>query len=210
MELSKKLHLGCGDVYLPGYLNVDYPPQEHTVQSNTKVDLYADITKLDYETNVISEIRLHHVFEHFDRPTAIKSLITWYGWLVENGKLTIETPDFQRSILNFIIGGRKMRAKTLRHLFGSHEAAWAVHYDGWYKAKYKLYLEKLGYRDLRFEFNHSNGLFNITVHAQKKHPINSLEDQKIAAKELLQLSTTDSSPTEQRLLNVWLDNMDFG
>lgn len=209
MSDSKKLHLGCGGVYLPGYINIDYPPSEHTVQQNTKVDQYSDLTKLRYESASVSEIRLHHVFEHFDRSTAIKLLITWYGWLEDGGILTIETPDFQRSVRSYLFGGVKKRAKTLRHIFGSHEATWAVHFDGWYKTKYKLFLQKLGYRNLRFEFVSWNGLHNITVFAQKLRPFMRFDDQLLTAKELLQLSLTDDSPTEQRMLQVWLKNMDM-
>lgn len=204
-----KLHLGCGAVYLPGYINIDYPPQEHTVQANTKVDQYADLTELKYDAESISEIRLHHVFEHFDRPTALKLLIRWYRWLADDGLLTIETPDFQRSIRSYIFGSRKVRWRTLRHLFGSHEAAWAVHYDGWYKAKYKLYLGRLGYKTLKFEHESHNGLHNVIVHARKEKPFVTTAEQLKTAKELLQLSLTDDSPTEQRLLQVWLDQLDL-
>lgn len=210
MNDSVRLHLGCGDVYLPGYINIDYHPKEHTVQQNTKVDLYADLTTLQFEPESVTEIRLHHVFEHFDRPTAIKLLITWYGWLDDGGILTIETPDFVRSIRSYLFGGIKTRAKTLRHIFGSHEAAWAVHYDGWYKAKYNLYLRRLGYEALEFEFDKNNGLHNILVRAQKRQPFMTAKDQISAAKKLLQLSLTDDSSTEKRLLQVWLNKLDLG
>ena len=64
---------------------------------------------------------------------------------------------------------------TLRHLFGSHDAHWAVHCDGWYKSKFKECLLALGYRHLKFEFSHWRGKYNITVRAQKKAPFTSLE-----------------------------------
>ena len=88
---NMKLHLGCGERYLEGYINIDYPPEQHTVQQNTKVDHYADITKLNYPENSIDEVRLHHVFEHFDRATALALLCNWHTWLKPGGKLLIET-----------------------------------------------------------------------------------------------------------------------
>lgn len=202
-----KLHLGCGAIYLPGYVNIDYPPSEHSVQENTQVDLYADITKLSYEPECISEIRLHHVFEHFDRFTALHLLITWYGWLENNGILTIETPDFDSSIKRFLLGGMQTRAKNLRHIFGSQEASWAIHYDGWYKSKFKLYLNKLGYRDLKFSLNSWHGTHNITVIAKKKLPYLTHDQQLHAAKKLLELSLVDNSSSERKLLQVWMDKL---
>jgi len=84
-----KLHLGCGETYLPGYINIDFPPSQHTVQKQPKADLYADIRQLSYPSESVEEIRLHHVFEHFDRPTALRLLIDWYEWLKEGGSRII-------------------------------------------------------------------------------------------------------------------------
>jgi len=206
-EQKIKLHLGCGDHYLEGYINIDYPPIEHTIQENTKVDLYADITKLTYAPESIAEIRLHHVFEHFDRPTALRLLMTWYNWLEDGGLLIIETPDFERSIKNYIWGGIQTRARNLRHVFGSHEAAWAVHYDGWYKSKFRLHLLKLGYSDLKFIFKSWHGIHNITVMAKKRRPFLTYDEQLNSAKELLRFSLVDDSPSELKMLQVWLDIM---
>lgn len=79
-----KLHLGCGDNYLAGYLNIDLPPSRQTVVK-TKADLYADIRVLDYPEGSVDEIRSHHVFEHFSRQEALKLLANWRRWLKVGG-----------------------------------------------------------------------------------------------------------------------------
>lgn len=76
-----RLHLGCGEQRLEGYVNIDYPPSEHTVQTKTGADIFADITTLNFPTHSVDEIRLHHVFEHFDRATALALLIKWHSCL---------------------------------------------------------------------------------------------------------------------------------
>jgi hypothetical protein len=203
----KKLHLGCGERYLEGYINIDYPPSEHTIQENPKVDLYADITKLKYEPESISEIRLHHVFEHFDRTTALNLLIDWHDWLEVGGILIIETPDYFRSTLSFLFGSKNTRAKNLRHIFGSQEAPWALHYDGWYKSKFKLFLSKLGFSKLRFKRNHWHGTHNITVFAKKTNSYLKRSEQIEVAKFLLEKSMVDKSPTELKMHQVWFDKI---
>ena len=65
-----KLHLGCGETILPGYVNIDYPKDQHNIM-NVSPDLAADLTRLACRENSIDEIRLHHVFEHFNRIAAL-------------------------------------------------------------------------------------------------------------------------------------------
>ena len=207
MSKSKpKLHLGCGTVYLPGYVNIDFPPDQQTSHhaAEVQVDQFADIFSLHYEPESIGEVRLHHVFEHFDRSTALRLLVEWYDWLCEGGILTIETPDFSRCVKAFLLGNEKAKGKALRHLFGSHDAHWAVHYDGWYKGKFRTYLSALGYRNLQFGFSDWRGTYNIIVRAQKTPPNSSLDERKKAAENLLRLSLVDDSQIEQNVLSAWL------
>ena len=110
------------------------------MQAKIKADKYEDIRKLVYSSNSIDEIRLHHVFEHFPRTIALALLCRWRDWLKPGGLLRIETPDamasFKAMISPFISFDSKQQ--VMRNLFGSHEATWAVHWDGWYKEKLEV------------------------------------------------------------------------
>jgi hypothetical protein len=75
-----KLHLGCGQVYLKGYVNIDYPSSEHTVQHKSVADRLTDISQLTFPTSSVEEVRLHHVFEHFRRPQISARVACWNGW----------------------------------------------------------------------------------------------------------------------------------
>ena len=199
-----RLHLGCGERYLDGYVNIDYPPSEHTVQVTSPADELADITRLSYPSESVAEVRLHHVFEHFDRPTALRLLIDWHEWLAEDGVLTIETPDFERSARAFARRiGRGDTGTILRHVFGSHEADWAVHWDGWYADRYRTTLGALGYGSLDFEREKWRGTYNITVHARRAGGPRDREAQLDAAEALLRDSLVDESESELRLLAEW-------
>ena len=167
---GQRLHLGCGEVYLPGYLNIDLPPQHQTVMRKIKVDIYADISRFYCATNSIEEIGLHHVFEHFDRPTALQVLISWYLMLKDMGRLVIETPDFEKCVPRMFAKEGSLREQMVaaRHIFRSHEAPWAIHRECWYRAEFKQYLGALGFSDLSFDYSEWHGTFNISVIALKR------------------------------------------
>lgn len=185
-------------------MNIDYPPSEHTVQQTSPADELADITRLHYPPESVAEVRLHHVFEHFDRPTALRLLVDWHEWLAEGGRLVIETPDFERSARAFARRiGRGDRGTILRHVFGSHEAAWAVHWDGWYPARYRAVLGRLGYGALEFERSRWRGTYNVTVEARREGGLRERARQLAAAEEILRESLVDDSESERRLLAEW-------
>lgn len=204
-----RLHLGCGETYLDGYVNVDFSPADHPVQNASPADLHADITRLRYEPASVAEVRLHHVFEHFDRPTALRVLIDWYEWLEPGGRLLIETPDFEAAVRRFRRRWRRsQRDLVLRHVFGSHEAAWAVHADGWYEGKFREVLSSLGFQIDRIRRATWRGTDNITVEARKPEAVPLARDELIErATGILSDSLVDGSSTELRLLAVWVDSL---
>ena len=213
-----KLHLGCGERYLEGYVNIDFPATEHSVQTAMRPDVLADIRQLDYPAQSVSEVRLHHVFEHFDRATALRLLIDWRTWLSPGGTLIIETPDFERSATAFLLAARlgalgrgplrrivgRRRGTQLRHVFGSHEAAWAVHWDGWHKARYERTLGRLSYDSLAFKRERWRGTHNITVTARVSAPAPPRETLLSAAEDLLRDSLVDDSESERRQHAHWV------
>lgn len=199
-----RLHLGCGEKYFDGYINIDYPESEHTVQTKLTADLFADITTLSFPEQSVDEIRLHHVFEHFDRVIALAMLCKWHAWLKIGGNLCIETPDFKASLRlrQSLRYSYKKKQGVLRHIFGSHEAQWAVHRDGWYRDKFQHVLSRLGFADLHFEFNKWRMTRNIIVKAKKQKNFD-FAILKQATRELLRESMIDESETEEKLWQVW-------
>lgn len=64
--------------------------------------MHHDITTLQYEKNQISEVRCHHVFEHFTRFVACALLAVWSWWINEGGIIHVETPDFDGTCNNML------------------------------------------------------------------------------------------------------------
>lgn len=215
--MVSRLHLGCGTRYLEGYTNIDYPSNEHTVQSGLVADLYADIRQLQFSKDSIDEVRLHHVFEHFPRQIAIALLCRWTDWLKPGGMLHIETPDVMASAWALVspLASYKERQQIIRHLFGSHEASWAAHWDGWYDERFRHTLSMLGYRNIRLKKSRWESLRNIEVFATRGDLMFSIPDYRRIAMSLLSdsLITYGStgnarkpvvSDSEQVMLDVWM------
>jgi predicted SAM-dependent methyltransferase len=210
-----KLHLGCGLQYIEGYVNIDYPNDGHLPNLVIRADKYADILDLVYPEETVEEIRLHHVLEHFSRPVALALICRWRDWLQTGGLLRLETPDILESSRLLISPSVSYdhKQQVLRHLFGSHQAPWAVHQDGWYKDKFETSLKALGFERLRFEQNQWGSLRNIEVFARKSHKRLGLDEYRSITRGLLTLSTIrvgTKDPAvpeafELTLLELWMD-----
>jgi hypothetical protein len=225
-----KLHLGCQEKYLEGYVNIDLPPSEHTAQV-VRADKYADVRELAYDAETVDEVRSHHMLEHFSRQQALVLLARWHKWLGMGGLLHVETPDFEESAKKFITGDIDDQFVLARHMFGSHEASWAYHLDFWSEPKFRFVLRELGFGDFRFEkfsnnleqklpaFKDSfiakqermlkklgplgfNALPNIVCYAKKvaKHV-----DYQSAIRGILEKSLVGR---ESKILDVWMKEVD--
>jgi len=205
-----KLHLGCGQVYLDGYRNIDFPLSEHTVQERSVADEHADLTKLRYAKGSIDEIRLHHVFEHFPRHIAVALLAGWQIWLKRGGKLMIEVPDFTESAKLVIDPETPSRDNgvALRHIFGSNEAPWAIHYEGWTEDNFRRLLKSFGFTNIEIAKESYKATRNITVVCKKGlFSLNHLKAH-MAAKKYLKDFTVDDTDFESSLLDIWMGEFD--
>lgn len=84
----KKLHLGSGKVYIPGWTNVD-------IFSNCKADEYADVTSLPYDKQSFDLVYASHILEHVHRHMVLATLTHWRTLLVPGGTLRLAVPNFR-------------------------------------------------------------------------------------------------------------------
>lgn len=85
-----KLHIGCGDKKLNGYLNIDIVPTEG---ADIVMDVARDLHRIP--SNIAVEIKLKSVFEHFYRYQQKEILAHFYRILKRSGQLIIKwLPDF--------------------------------------------------------------------------------------------------------------------
>jgi ubiquinone/menaquinone biosynthesis C-methylase UbiE len=83
-----RLHLGCGNRYIPGFFHVDLAPAPH-------VDWVGKVEELSFvASDSIELIYASHVLEHFGRHVFRTVLTEWYRVLKAGGVLRLAVPDF--------------------------------------------------------------------------------------------------------------------
>lgn len=135
-----KLHLGCGDKILDGYINID-------IRENLNCDLVCDIKTLDtFDTNVADEIYACHVLEHFGRHEYMKILKRWYEVLKPGGTFKLAVPNFE-SVVHQYMNGENL--KTLWGLlYGGQTYELNYHFIIFDYSTLKNDLESIGFVDI--------------------------------------------------------------
>ena len=114
MQNELKLHLGCGDNYLPGFKHIDFDPKPH-------LDWCTDISNLKMiEDETVDEIYTCGSFHYFDREEAVKVLREWHRVLKPKAKLRVAgIGDFEKIIQVYLGSGKDLDARgILGPLFG--------------------------------------------------------------------------------------------
>lgn len=87
-----KLHLGCGNKHIDGYINIDI----RYLPGVDKVDNVKSLRRFD--DNSVEVIYACHVLEHQSRWDSKLILKRWFDILQSNGILRIAVPDFERIV----------------------------------------------------------------------------------------------------------------
>ena len=82
-----KVHLGCGHIRLPGYVNVDIMPAK-------AADLIADLQQLPFEAGSVDLVYSCAAIEHLGRREWVGALREWARVLKPGATLRLSTADF--------------------------------------------------------------------------------------------------------------------
>ncbi len=96
-----KLHVGCGNNLLPGYVNID--------KHNPQADRLLDGGQLDYPDGSVSEILTSHMIEHVPLSEFQAMLLEWKRVLKPGGRLTIRCPNHELYIRMWLEGDDEYR-----------------------------------------------------------------------------------------------------
>lgn len=115
-----KIHLGCGQVYIPGYIHVDAVKHDH-------VDIVAQADDLSmFDDESVELIYASHILEHINRHSIERVLREWNRILKIEGVLRIAVPDFESIVRVYIENGRLEDLIGL--LYGGQDDQYNIHH----------------------------------------------------------------------------------
>lgn len=144
-----KLHLGSGEIRIPGYLNVD-------LVAGPNIDLVDNVGILSrFEAGSVESIYASHVLEHFshEKGTAtmncVQVLSRWFELLKPGGELFVAVPNL-RDIFREILRRphRKDSLGFFMAIYGGQEYPTNVHYSGYTRESLKEILMDVGFQEV--------------------------------------------------------------
>jgi len=136
-----KLHVGCGNVQIPGYINIDTRYQPGVDQ----VDNIKFLRR--YKSNSIEVIYACAVLEHFTRWEYKDAINRWYDLLIPGGTLRISVPGFEDLIEHYL--DHKNLRILMGMFYGGQDYAENFHHHIW---DFKIMEEDLlgvGFKEVR-------------------------------------------------------------
>ena len=137
----KKLHLGCFNKKIHGYVNVD-------IRDDIQPDVVDDIfTLTKFEDNSVDVIYACHVLEHLKRAEIQPALARGYRILKIGGIVRIAVPDMERIFEHYIY--HKDLLAIISSLGGSQRHNYDYHYSHFDFKLLKQYLELSGFKNIQ-------------------------------------------------------------
>lgn len=137
------LHIGCGKINSPEFINVDAQPYAHV---HIVTD---DITKLDsFGDGTVDMVYMSHILEHIPRAKLMAVLQEMNRVLKIGGVLRLSVPDFDRLLEVYQAAQRDLEAIHLL-LMGGHDSEYNIHHWAFNRGSLSRLLQQAGFRELR-------------------------------------------------------------
>jgi len=143
MALPIRLNIGCGDKYLPGFVNCDKHPGG---------DLECEAFPLPFATDYADELWAIHLVEHLPRKLVGKAVDEWYRVLKPGGKLVLELPCLNK-IAQLVVDGETNLRLTVLGIFGDprDEKPDMLHQWCWTTQELQQVLVDQNFRDVQIK-----------------------------------------------------------
>jgi predicted SAM-dependent methyltransferase len=137
---AKKLHIGVGKNYIPGWINFD-------IFSNNRADSYGSALALPYDREFFDVIYASHVLEHFNRHMILSVLSHWRDLLVDGGILRLAVPDFNAICRRYLASYDLEEVTGL--LYGGQSHVLDVHQIVFDATTLRGAMKKVGFKEVR-------------------------------------------------------------
>lgn len=143
MEEGKLLlHLGCGDINKPGFINIDAIPKPHVHYVRAIDNLFL------FKNNTISLIYASHCLEHISYRELSTVLDEWYRVLKTEGILRLSVPDFDLLLEIYKESGNDINS-IMQPLMGDQDYKFNYHYAAFTYSSLTTLLHETGFREVR-------------------------------------------------------------
>ena len=189
-----KLHLGCGQRRLSGFLNIDIMP-------SPAVDLQCDSRRLPFLAGTVSRIETYHMIEHLPRHDFMDALFEWNRILAEGGMLVIECPDFDATVREYLEGKRF----RINNIFGLQRHPGDFHLFGYTFDDLREILMSLGFRDVQQEpptDYHAADEPSLRLTAVKVHTVQRPADVHALSMRLAQQNYAKAIESERNIKEI--------
>jgi len=139
---SVNLHLGCGEINHPKFINIDAvsAPHIHYVRQIDDLSLFKDDT--------VDFIYASHCLEHFSHKYIHKVLAEWYRSLKKGGVLRLSVPDFD-SLLDIYMNSGNDINRIIGFLMGAQNYKYNFHRTIFTKSSLSLLLKNTGFVEVK-------------------------------------------------------------
>lgn len=136
------IHLGCGFINIPGFINVDMlcAPHIHYRRNVSDLPIFND----DFADMVYA----CHVLEHIPRPNLEKTLWEWRRILKQGGILRLSVPDFDKLVHIYESCSRNI-THINKQLMGGQNNQFNIHYLVFNHEYLRKKLSETGFRIIR-------------------------------------------------------------
>ena len=177
---AKRLHLGCGNIRLPSFCNVD-------ILETQAVDVISDISKLDnFADDSIELIYACHVLEHFSHDEAVKVLRRWFDVLKPAGELRISVPDIDRIVKIYHENWQHFQtpgnAPWIGLLYGGQGDPYDFHKTGFNFCWMRHLLDGIGYVDIAEYPHEPHFIPGVTDASLAKEPFGEFLSLNVVAR----------------------------
>lgn len=138
---SLRLHLGAGNVRLPGYINAD-------LEKTPAVDVVADVRLLiGIVPDSVEVLYACNVLEHFQRFEYPLVLQRWYQVLKPGGILRLSVPDMEAICKYYVETGNL--DDIYMALYSGQQKPFSFHFWGWDYKTLERDLKLIGFQEVR-------------------------------------------------------------